>query len=58
MVNPYTNDEHLYSMCGPKFCAYEISQRGRGLMHQLPVTETPSEASVDSYKVPAGAPGA
>jgi hypothetical protein len=48
---------HFCSMCGPKFCAYEISQRGRGLMHQLAVTEAPSDAPVESFKVPAGAPG-
>ncbi|HEY3411708.1 MAG TPA: phosphomethylpyrimidine synthase ThiC [Armatimonadota bacterium] len=49
---------HFCSMCGPKFCAYEISQRGRGLMHQLAVAESPSEKPVDTFKVPAGAPGA
>ena len=28
---------HFCSMCGPKFCAYEISQRGQKLLKQLEV---------------------
>jgi phosphomethylpyrimidine synthase len=31
---------HFCSMCGPKFCAYEISRRGREMLKALPVADT------------------
>ncbi|HEY3268790.1 MAG TPA: phosphomethylpyrimidine synthase ThiC [Armatimonadota bacterium] len=37
---------HFCSMCGPKFCAYEISQRGRELLKQMTVVEEPAQSGV------------
>jgi phosphomethylpyrimidine synthase len=49
---------HFCSMCGPKFCSMNITQRGRELMDEPPIYDPSAGISVASVKQMANAPAA